>query len=128
MKYKSICHKAEKLYRKYLTNQFINVGMADPNRFWSIINEMNNWGKERTDKTDNIKPDAWTIYFKNLLNEPKLNQGKTHHHLREFKKKGSGDLLWTDTSFDPILDGRITTEEMRPRGKNIKKPLDQMER
>ena len=43
--------------------------MNDPKGFWNIIEQMNNWGKEKTDETDQIKPSVWKDYFTKLLNE-----------------------------------------------------------
>ena len=102
MDYKRACRKAEKQYRSSLTEQLTEVGMRDPEKFWGIIHKMNNWGNDYTEKTDRIKPDTWSNHFKKLLNtqsniNPNTSEGR----------QGTGD------TFDPILDRRITIEEMR---------------
>ena len=69
MSYKKICKKSEKEYRRFLTGKLMSIGQRDPKQFWSIINKMNNWGKERTDPTEQVKPNDWVKYFKTLLKD-----------------------------------------------------------
>ena len=70
----------------------MEVGKGDPKTFWSIIDKMNNWDKEKVDQTDNISPKKWKKYFEELLNEKEtlisLNSP-------------TGEL----NTFDPMLDG-----------------------
>ena len=53
-RYKSVCRKAEKQYRRHLTDQLLHLELNDPKRFRGIINKMNNWGNEKYDQTDHI--------------------------------------------------------------------------
>ena len=73
---------------------------------------MNNWGKERNEQTDHIKPITWNKHFKSLLNnnikpltETKLNDTRDMDN--------PGRPLWNFDTFDPILDSRITVHEIR---------------
>ena len=90
--YKKTCRRAEKCFRKKLTKQLLEVGKQDPKTFWNIINKMNNWGKEKTDHSDNIPPQKWQKYFDELLNE---------------KEGPRPQDIFTDmtNTFDPTLDG-----------------------
>ena len=101
MKYKSVCRKSEKQYRTGLIEQLKTIEANDPNQFWCIIKKMNNWGKEVTDRTDNITPAKWHNYYKTLLNRTNEKEEKTSHNLYS-----------EIPSFDPILDSRITKKEM----------------
>ena len=96
MEYKRACRKAEKESRRILKEKLVKIGMSDPKTFWSIINKMNNWGKERTEETEHIKPSTWKEYFKELL-----NKDKTH----------TSNVSTTPT-FDPILDRILTLKEL----------------
>ena len=64
---------------------------------------MNNWGKEKTDETDHIKPSIWKEYFTKLLNG-------TEHNSETADIENEIDLPPT---FHPILDRMITMEELR---------------
>ena len=69
---------------------------------------MNDWGKEKIEETDHIKPNTWSKYFKNLLNNgsnnnPEIARGRV-----------------TDKTFDPMIDRRITMEEMREALRELK--------
>ena len=63
---------------------------------------MNDWGKEKKDETDQIKPSIWKEYFTKLLND-------------------AGDQTNTEPpdetpdipTFEPILDRVITMHELR---------------
>ena len=98
MKYKRACRKAEKQCRKILKEKLLEIGVNDPKNFWSIINKMNNWGKEHTEETEHIKPATWNEYFKKLLNKPKTSD--------------TPNSSLTPT-FDPTLDGIISAKELR---------------
>ena len=83
--------------------------MNDPKQFWSTINKMNNWGKEHKEETEHIKPSTWNEYFKKLLNKPMTDA--TNHSMHP--------------TFNPILDGIITSKELREalnKMKNNKAP------
>ena len=69
LQYKRACRKAEKQNRKDLTEKLMNIGTNDPNTFWTIINKMNNWGKDQKEDTEHIKPSTLTNYFNKLLNK-----------------------------------------------------------
>ena len=61
--YKRICRRAEKDARSSLTRVLIEVGKADPQTFWKIIDKMNKWGKEKDDPSDKISPTIWKKTF-----------------------------------------------------------------
>ena len=105
MEYKRVCRKAEKQNRKHLTEKLMNIGMNDPKTFWTIINKMNNWGKDQKEDTEHIKPSTWTNYFKKLLNK---NEPANLSH----STVNTPDIRPVGT-FDPTLDGIITVEELR---------------
>ena len=67
---------------------------------------MNTWGNEKSDDTDQIKPDKWNEYFKNLLNKPAEVDPNNH------QKEHVTCTLNTPT-FNPILGGLITQKELR---------------
>ena len=71
--YKRTCRNAEQKCRRELTKKLLNIGLNDPKGFWNIIKQMNNWGKEKEDETDQIKPSTWKEYFTKLLNENEEN-------------------------------------------------------
>ena len=60
---------------------------------------MNNWGKEKEDETDQIKPSTWKDYFTKLLNTTGDPQDREQD-----------DFVPT---FHPILDRIITIDELR---------------
>ena len=97
--YKKTCRKAEQAYRKTLTKQLIEIGKNDPKSFWNIIDKMNKWGKENNDPADNIAPKSWLNHFKKLLNCTKSNIVTTSPIFRN--------------TFEPILDSRITSKEIK---------------
>ena len=122
--YKSVCRKAEKQYRHYLTEKLCNIEQNDPKVFWNIIKQMNNWGKDKTDETDNITPSNWRKYFKTLLNGTKSPKETTSTQTTErMNDVDTPSLIYE--SFNPILDSRISTIEMREaisKLKNNKSP------
>ena len=100
--YKRTCRKAEKQGRKELTQKLFEVGMNDPKSFWTIVSKMNNWDKNKTDETDHIEPQAWKEYFEKLLNKPTNDpEGQNSNNNNDIP------------TFDPILDGIITLQELR---------------
>ena len=84
--------------------------------FWNLIEKMNNWGKTKIDDTEGITPKRWTEHFSKLLNSSD-------------DRDPSIDLS-VFTSFEPVLDYRISKEEMeealqdRKKGKSLS--LDQI--
>ena len=68
-KYKWTCRKAEKKCRNELTKKLFELGLNNPKEFWNIIKKLNDWGKEKKDVTDQIKPDTWKEYFTKFLND-----------------------------------------------------------
>ena len=109
-RYKSVCRKAEKQYRRHLTDQ----------RYWDIINKMNNWGKEKYGQRDHIEPPTWCKYYKSLLNSSSLSkeQSYTTEDINEI-----GNNSWNHETFDLTLDGRISTAEMSDALKQLKRNL-----
>ena len=57
--YKRVCRKAERNYRQWLTKQLVEMGQADPKKFWQLISKMNRWGKEKIEPADKISPERW---------------------------------------------------------------------
>ena len=96
--YKKTCRKAEKVHRGALANQLLEIGKNDPKSFWSIIDKMSKWGKTKTDPSDIITPLRWRDHFTKLLNNAKSES------LNLTPEMGS--------TFEPVLDGRITLKEM----------------
>ena len=97
--YKKMCRKSEAESRRKLTKKLIELGQNDPKLFWSTIKEMNNWGKEKTDPTDDISTESWIKYFKNLLNDSRKASTDGAH-------SGPG-------TFEPVLDSRIKLKELQ---------------
>ena len=97
--YKRTCRKAEKSCRNELTKKLFRIGMNDPKGFWNIIEQMNNWGKDKSDETDQIKPSAWKDYFTKLLNDS--------------TETPETDVTNFTPTFHPILDRLITMDELR---------------
>ena len=97
--YKRTCRKAEKSCRNELTKKLFRIGMNDPKGFWNIIEQMNNWGKDKCDETDQIKPSAWKDYFTKLLNDS--------------TETPETDVPNFTPTFHPILDRLITMDELR---------------
>ena len=100
-RYKKACRNAEKSYRANLTKQLMEIGQNDPKQLWSLINRMNNWGKQQVDPVDAISSERWHAHFNNLLNDVNIAEDRI-----------LGAKCEPDT-FDPILDSRIKVEEMR---------------
>ena len=96
--YKTVCRKAESTARLKLTQKLMNLGQTDPKLFWNTIKEMNNWGGNKHDPTDDIDLDKWIQYFRKLLND----NNSTRH--------STGDQLPT---FEPTLDSKIKIKELR---------------
>ena len=96
--YKKTCRKAEKEYRISLTKQLMHIGKNDPRTFWNIIDKMNKWGNEKTDPAESISPKRWNEHFTKLLNSSKNNKV---------------NILETESTFEPILDSRITPQEIK---------------
>ena len=101
--YKRTCRKAEKKSRHDLTKKLFEIGQNDPKGFWNIINKMNNWGKEKTDETDQISPSTWKEYFTKLLND--TNEGNN-----SLNDETTPNFIPT---FQPILDRQISMAELR---------------
>ena len=101
--YKRTCRKAEQKCRHDLTKKLLKIGLEDPKSFWNIIKQMNNWGKEKDDETDQITPLTWKEYFTKLLND----------------RTSTNALPIDETTpqptptFNPILDRKITMIELR---------------
>ena len=113
MKYKTVCRKAEKQYRQHLTEQFKNIEGNDPKRCWDIISSMNNWGIEKTDRTDSISPFKWHNYYKTLLNSNSSSNNFDKQIIEENTNMGT-------PIFEPILDGRIKASEVREALNDLK--------
>ena len=64
---------------------------------------MNNWGKEKTDETDQISPSTWKEYFTKLLND--TNEGNN-----SVNDETTPNFIPT---FQPILDRQISMAELR---------------
>ena len=75
--------------------------MNDPKGFWNIIEKMNNWGKEKKDETEQIKPSIWKEFFTKLLNKSSKSEDSP------------SDTFDNLPTFHPILDRIITMDEMR---------------
>ena len=103
--YKKVCRKAESIGRRQLTNKLIEIGKKDPKQFWDTIKKMNNWGKEKSDLTDNISIENWIRHFNNLLNSENAIEAK-------LDERG--------LSFDPALDGKIDSKELREARRLLK--------
>ena len=104
--YKRTCRKAEKNCRNQLTKKLLNIGLNDPKGFWNIIEKMNNWGKEKVDETDQIKPSTWKQYFTKLLND-------TRENIEQNTVSNDENIQDFIPTFDPILDRMITMEELK---------------
>ena len=65
---------------------------------------MNDWGKEKGDETDQIKPSAWKEYFTGLLNGAGGDTGAVHDD------ETIPDFIPT---FEPTLDRQISMTELR---------------
>ena len=66
---------------------------------------MNNWGKKTEDHVENIAPKTWVNHFEGLLND---------------KNARKIDVQNGPSTFDPILDGRITSKEIKDALSNLK--------
>lgn len=102
--YKSACRTAEKSFRQNLTNRLMNMGLNNPKAFWQTVNEMNNWGRSKDDPADRIAPGQWKKHFVALLNGGQDLIPKTEGY----------------NTFDPVLDGIVTLEELRKVLKKMK--------
>ena len=69
-----------------------------PKDFWNMIKKMNNWGNESKEVTDMISPQTWQKYFQSLLNSEHTHPDQEYPEL--------------STSFEPILDGRVSNAEL----------------
>ena len=78
--------------------------MNDPKSFWNIIKQMNNWGKDKEDETDQIKPSVWRDYFTKLLNATGQNSEPT---------PDNDTISNLAPTFHPILDRQISMAELR---------------
>ena len=76
--------------------------MNDPKGFWNIIEKMNNWGKEKKDETEQIKPSIWKEYFTKLLNDQSITNANSNETMHDFVP-----------TFNPILDRQISMTELR---------------
>ena len=85
----------------------MEIGQNNPKEFWRIIKTINNWGKRTDDPTENITPIKWIKHFEELLNDKNVNNTKIDDN----------DALPT---FHPILDSRITSQELREALTNLK--------
>ena len=108
--YKRTCRNAEKKCRHELTKKLLNIGLNDPKGFWNIIKQMNNWGKEQIDETDQIKPSTWKEYYTKLLND-------TNENTNTPNDETVPNFIPT---FEPILDRQITMIELRKALKLLK--------
>ena len=82
------------------------MGQNDPRLFWNTIKKMNNWGKGKTNLSENVTTEEWIRHFEHLLNDkkaPTLSIQKGH------------------ISFDPNLDGRIELKELREALNQLKR-------
>ena len=102
--YKRACRGSEKRCRHELTKKLLNVGLSDPKGFWNIIKKMNDWGKEKEDETDQIKPSVWKEYFTGLLNGAGGDTGAV------LNDATIPDFIPT---FEPILDRQISMTALR---------------
>ena len=78
--------------------------MNDPKSFWNIIKQMNNWGKDKEDETDQIKPSVWRDYFTKLLSATGQSSEPT---------PDNNSISNLAPTFHPILDQQISTPELR---------------
>ena len=66
---------------------------------------MNNWGKRKSDPSNDISTKTWINHFENLLNDD-----NAYHLTAQGEQK----------TFEPILDGRITLKELKDALHNLK--------
>ena len=99
-KYKRECRIAEREQRNFLTNKLIQITEGDPKKFWTLVGEMNRWGKGKIDPSVNIEPSEWKKHFQNLFNDNTINQNNS-------------DIKAYIQTFDPLLDGQVTKEELK---------------
>ena len=67
---------------------------------------MNNWGKEKTNLSDNVTTEEWIRHFEHLLND---------------KKAQTLSIQKGHISFDLNLDGRIELKELREALNQLKR-------
>ena len=81
--------------------------MSNPKLFWDMIVKINNWGENKTDDTDGIKPSSWIKHFSKLLNSP---------------KNRNPDLDQSAFAcFEPVLDCMISRDEMKEAFEDLKR-------
>ena len=66
---------------------------------------MNNWGIKKTDPSDDISTNTWINYFNKLVNDTNACVIEEHEEQR---------------TFEPSLDGRISSKELREAIGNLK--------
>lgn len=76
-KYRKACKEAESMWRKAVTKKLLEIKDNDPTQFWKIIKSMREWGKEKPDPADGIKPETWKHYYQSLLNKPNAKPMET---------------------------------------------------
>ena len=64
---------------------------------------MNNWGKEKSDETDQISPSTWKEYFTKLLNDTGEGNDSVSDEI----------TINSIPTFQPILDRQISMAELR---------------
>ena len=104
--YKKSCRNAEKLYRVALRKKLLDAENEDPKYFWSIIDKMIKWGKDKTDPADKISPKRWLNHFSKLLNDPIPNHPPPYTE--------------PSRTFEPLLDRRITLKEVLEALRDLK--------
>ena len=85
----------------------------NPQNFWNLIDKMNRWGKEKINPSDNISAKTWKQHFQKLF-----QSGPAKH-----KNCEADNFIKT---FDPLLDGAVTKNELREASTKMKEGPDQI--
>ena len=74
---------------------------------------MNNWGEEPTDQTEQIQPNDWVKYFKKLLKDGSEGTDFGINSPENPRDRAGRNAPVDYDTFEPVLDKRITLEELR---------------
>ena len=107
-RYNTLVRKKHRQYKAKILNSLVDMEKTNPNEFWKLIDKFKNEVGNPSERSGNISPEDWSVYFRSLLNSN--NQSCTMIDKSEF-------LQFSCTT---ITDCLITFNELQAAVKTLK--------
>lgn len=111
--YRKIIKLKETEYKDKILNQLETLKESDPKAYWSLLNKLKNVDKKAD--TDNISPQDWYSYFKDLSYKESINQSDNFKDI--LASKENENLSNTELDY-PISEKELHDQISRLKSKD----------